>query len=541
MTWQTIVVFNNFLILRELRVLVVNKKQRRAKMRMKLYLFALLFVSGINAQKITNVEYFVDQDPGFGSATPVNISAAAEITVNFQVDLNNISPGFHQLYVRGKDDSGRWGLPFSKPFYVDRIIPDDTKIVKIGYAIDQGPLQLIDISPDANMDEKFAVDVTGLSTGFHQLHIRSQDDNGRWGIQFSIPFYVDRIIPDDTKIVKIGYAIDQDVLKLIDISPDSNVDENFLVDLSGLSPGFHRLLVSAIDNMGEKSLIYEKSFYIDAQNLKPDITAIEYFFSNQDTVLPVITYKQFTPDKNLSLSIDLDVSGLDYNYSYVANVYGRDQTGQRGLAFEQKFKVGSMNTPPVISNLPESIRFNADSSYTLNVLNHVYDYETPDSLLEIIIHTSSDSLHTQYDTLSGNLRIYADIAYSGEDTLWIQVTDDSAASTKKYILVMVDPSTGIESETEPELILPLHFDMSQNYPNPFNPSTQIKVDLPKQEYVIIDIFNIRGQKVATLIDQEMPAGYHVLNFTPVSLPSGILFYRIHAGKYHNVKKMILIR
>ncbi len=148
--------------------------------------------------------------------------AAEEITVSFQVDLNNISPGFHQLYVRSKDDHGRWGMPFSKPFYVDRIIPGDTKIVKIGYAIDQGPLQLIDISPASNMDEKFAVDVSGLSTGFHQLHFRSQDNNGHWGIQYSRPFYVDRIMPDDTKIVQIGYAIDQGELQLIDIAPASS-------------------------------------------------------------------------------------------------------------------------------------------------------------------------------------------------------------------------------------------------------------------------------------------------------------------------------
>ncbi len=231
---------------------------------------------------------------------------------------------------------------------------------------------------------------------------------------------------------------------------------------------------------------------------------------------------------------------LDYNYSYVANVYGRDQFGQRGLAFEQEFKVGSMNTPPVISNIPQTIRFNADSSYTLNVWDHVYDYETPDTGLIFEFNTSSDSLYTQYDELNGNLRIYADIAHSGIDTLWIQVTDDSAASSKENILVTVDPSTEIESEPD-DLVLPLHFNVSQNYPNPFNPATQIKLALPGPEQVMVEIFNIRGQKIVTLINEEMPAGYHVLEYEPVNISSGILFYRIQAGKYHSVKKMIYLR
>jgi hypothetical protein len=434
---------------------------------MKSIFFTFLIVTGLHALNIVKVEYYIDNDPGFGNATEVVITPAQELSLSFEIDLTNLSPGFHQLYVRSKDDSGRWGLPFSKPFYIDKIIPDYPNILQIGYTIDQGDL------------------------------------------------------------------------RTVDVSSETTVDHSFVIDLSGLSPGFHSLLVSAFDNRGLSSLVYEKAFYIDDQAEYPKITAIEYFFSQPDTTTPVSIHNQFTPATYLDLAIDLDVSGLNFDESYYVHVYGRDQTGQRGFAYNQEFKVGSMNSIPVISGLPETIRFNADSSFNLNIWDYTYDYETPDTALLFKFTTSTDSLHTSFDSINGVLLLTANAAHSGLDTLWIKVTDDSAASVEEMVAVIVDPSTGLETETDQ--LLPKQFNISQNYPNPFNPSTQIKVDLPKQEHVIIDIFNIRGQKVATLADQKMPAGYHIIEYTPVNFSTGILFYRIQAGKFHDVKKMILIK
>ncbi|MBX2977283.1 MAG: hypothetical protein KF721_14230 [Ignavibacteriaceae bacterium] len=68
-------------------------------------------------------------------------------------------------------------------------------------------------------------------------------------------------------------------------------------------------------------------------------------------------------------------------------------------------------------------------------------------------------------------------------------------------------------EVEIELQLPTKFELFQNYPNPFNPSTTIKFGLPKDSQVSLEIFNILGEKVATLIDKEMPAGYHNFQFS----------------------------
>ena len=98
--------------------------------------------------------------------------------------------------------------------------------------------------------------------------------------------------------------------------------------------------------------------------------------------------------------------------------------------------------------------------------------------------------------------------------------------------------TAINAETNN---LPTKFALNQNYPNPFNPSTNIKFALPKPETVKIELYNTLGQNVKTLLNKAMKAGYHEVEFNASNLSSGVYFYRIEAGEFQDVKKMILLR
>jgi hypothetical protein len=90
-------------------------------------------------------------------------------------------------------------------------------------------------------------------------------------------------------------------------------------------------------------------------------------------------------------------------------------------------------------------------------------------------------------------------------------------------------------------LLPLYYKMSQNYPNPFNPSTTIKFDLPKTSDVRLEVYNLAGQIVQTIINKKIPAGSHQVEFNAHNLSSGVYYYRIHVGEFQDVKKMILLR
>ena len=89
--------------------------------------------------------------------------------------------------------------------------------------------------------------------------------------------------------------------------------------------------------------------------------------------------------------------------------------------------------------------------------------------------------------------------------------------------------------------IPVTFVLHQNYPNPFNPSTQISFNLPKPEFVTLEIYNTLGQKIETLLNKAMKAGQHEVEFNAQNLSSGIYFYRIEAGEFQDVKKMVLLR
>ena len=89
--------------------------------------------------------------------------------------------------------------------------------------------------------------------------------------------------------------------------------------------------------------------------------------------------------------------------------------------------------------------------------------------------------------------------------------------------------------------IPVQFELFQNYPNPFNPSTNIEFRISDFGFVILKVYDILGNEIATLIDKEMQTGVYEVGFDAANLPSGIYFYTLRAGIFTDTKKMILIK
>ncbi len=89
--------------------------------------------------------------------------------------------------------------------------------------------------------------------------------------------------------------------------------------------------------------------------------------------------------------------------------------------------------------------------------------------------------------------------------------------------------------------VPSKFDLSQNYPNPFNPSTSINYELPAANFVSLKIYDMTGREVMQLVNETKEAGYYSVNFNASGLSSGMYFYRIQAGDFAGVKKMMLVK
>ncbi len=81
----------------------------------------------------------------------------------------------------------------------------------------------------------------------------------------------------------------------------------------------------------------------------------------------------------------------------------------------------------------------------------------------------------------------------------------------------------------------------QNYPNPFNPATTISFILPAKTYVKLSVYNSLGQKISTLISNELDSGMHSVVFDAKNLPSGTYFYTLEANNFITTKKMTLVK
>jgi len=97
--------------------------------------------------------------------------------------------------------------------------------------------------------------------------------------------------------------------------------------------------------------------------------------------------------------------------------------------------------------------------------------------------------------------------------------------------------TGVEQISE----IPEKFNLGQNYPNPFNPTTTISFSVPSSGITSLKIYDVLGNEVATLVNEEKPAGNYEVNFNASSLSSGTYFYKLQAGSFIETKKMILLK
>ncbi|OGU67880.1 MAG: hypothetical protein A2W30_02685 [Ignavibacteria bacterium RBG_16_36_9] len=102
-------------------------------------------------------------------------------------------------------------------------------------------------------------------------------------------------------------------------------------------------------------------------------------------------------------------------------------------------------------------------------------------------------------------------------------------------------SITIVTNVEEEQALPISYGLYQNYPNPFNPSTKIKYSIQQASQVQVKVFDVLGNEIETLVNEEKPTGTYELTWNAANLPSGVYFYQLKARDFINTKKMILMK
>jgi hypothetical protein len=112
----------------------------------------------------------------------------------------------------------------------------------------------------------------------------------------------------------------------------------------------------------------------------------------------------------------------------------------------------------------------------------------------------------------------------------------SAGDNDIFITKVNTPVTALE-----ENLLPTEIKLQQNYPNPFNPTTSLQYAISSRQFVTLKVYELLGREIATLVNEEKPAGEYEVEFNSTNLPSGIYFYQIKAGNFVETKKMVLLK
>lgn len=178
----------------------------------------------------------------------------------------------------------------------------------------------------------------------------------------------------------------------------------------------------------------------------------------------------------------------------------------------------------IINNLIYAIGGNAGGATTA-------DYQ---SILVYNVTTNSWALDTQ--ELSSKRHWMATAEYAGG--LYVVGGIDEFAVAVDIVEEIVPQGTaGVNSESE----IPENYYLMQNYPNPFNPGTKISYSIPEITFVTLKVYDVLGNEIATLVNEEKTIGSYDVDFVATSLPSGIYFYKLTTNNFSETKKMILMK
>lgn len=140
---------------------------------------------------------------------------------------------------------------------------------------------------------------------------------------------------------------------------------------------------------------------------------------------------------------------------------------------------------------------------------------------------------------TGGLKTYVDYKVRAVD----EYDQESTYTNTVHIAVSGEDHQGkiIAEKNSANEIQIKEYCLYDNYPNPFNPTTNIVFDLPEDNFVELNVFNIQGQVVTKLVADQLQAGRHTIQFKGDDLPSGIYFYKITSGKFQDIKRMLIIK
>lgn len=250
----------------------------KKKILLSLLILLPWYFSIAQSPDIVAVEYFFNQDPGYGNATSVPINANNPVDIDFNIGVSELSAGFHRLHVRVKDQNGKWSLAHIQSIYIVSEVHEEPEplpgIVEAEYFFNDDPgfgnAVPMPVTAGNPVSTEANIDVSGLETGFNRFYVRTKDDMGNWSISHLQVIYLSDEEPtqptEKPNIVEIEYFFNTDPgfgnAQSVTLSPDHFIDEVFTADFSELPYGSNTLYTRVKDDQGNYSMLQAQSLFI---------------------------------------------------------------------------------------------------------------------------------------------------------------------------------------------------------------------------------------------------------------------------------------
>lgn len=317
-------------------------------------------------------------------------------------------------------------------------------------------------------------------------------------------------------------------------SNDFKVLEKLVIDRSGT---FAAELGTSVfnDNNASNKLGIETHFYSYSftETGRENFVIIRYDFLNKNTQPITNFYAGLFTDWDIDASDwEGDTVGYDAtdNFAFMKDVDGNPTTDVVGMALISEGEYGFYG---IDNNGTGEIDLNDDNGFS--------KFEKWVTLSQGIANEGAGPSDISGVISGGPYRIGPDssitVAFALAAGTDLENLRSSIIESRNTYQSLIYP-TSVENET---IELPKQFSLEQNYPNPFNPTTSIEYSVPSNEFVSLKIYDVLGNEITTLVNEQKEVGKYRVSFNAANLATGVYIYKIQAGNFTQVKKMMLIK
>jgi hypothetical protein len=435
---------------------------------MKKLFFLLLISCGVylcDAQDFSKAEYFFDADLGAGSGTPISLSATVTpMSFTSTVSIAALSPGFHILGIRVKENGGPWSLFESRGFIVSVVGTNSVNVAAAEYFfdIDPGEGNGVSISVTTGASSSFTiVTPTGsLLPGFHFLAIRAKGVDGKWSVFESRGFYITSTASNVTGIAAAEYFFDTDpgTGNATVLTIPNGAISNFTASLpaTGLSSGFHFLVVRTKNAEGKWSVFESRGFYVQDEPTAPiNIIALEYFVDADPGQGNGTQISFTTPSSNVDEAFEFKMPANLSASTHTLGVRVLDDRGRWSFDELGAFNMIANSIPVAIAGndqsitLPlNSVTLDGTSSTDADGSISYYFWTKVSGPTPATITSPFHSVTEVTDLVEGvyafELRVVDNVTVSGRDTVKIIVNNGSCPTTP--LIVQNDDQLAIDDD-----------------------------------------------------------------------------------------------